>query len=85
MSKRNFITQVQSYGPTDPPVDSNCADILFFNDTLNTVFIDGFPVAAGGVLSIETNEDETNTTKYSISFGAGNTGSVYVIRKKYTT
>lgn len=83
MSKRNFITQMQSYGPNDPPVDSNCADITFFNDTLATVYIDGFPVAAGGTLAIESNEDETNITKYSISFGSGNTGLVYVIRKKY--
>ena len=83
MSKRNFITQTQSYDSSNTDVDSNCADILFFNDTLATVFVDGFPIAAGGSLSIESNEDETNVTKYKISFGSGNTGLVYVTRKKY--
>lgn len=83
MSKRNFITQTQSYDQNNTDVDSNCADILFFNDTTATVFVDGFPVAVGGSLSIESNEDETNVTKYKLSFGAGNTGLVYVTRKKY--
>jgi hypothetical protein len=48
----------------------------------DTIYVNGFPVAANGTLSISGNEGEINTTKYKLSFNGGS-GSVYVIRKKY--
>ena len=78
-----YITQTQVYDETQLDVDSFCNDILFYNSTANTVFIDGFPVAAGATYQISGNEGEVNTTKYKLSFGTGNTGFVYVTRKRY--
>ncbi len=83
MSKRNFITQVQSYDTNQVDIDSFCNDILFYNGCAGTVYIDGFPILTGATLMINGNEDEINTTKYKASFGTGNTGQLYVIRKKY--
>lgn len=78
-----YITEVQAYhSPTDLDVDSNCIDILFYNDTLGTVYVNGWPVAAGASYSITGNSDELNITKYKISYN-GNTGTVYVTRRKY--
>jgi len=85
MSKRNYITEVQAYDETQLDVDSNCNTIMFSVATVSTVFINGFPVATGGVLFIDGNEDETNVTRYRLAFGTGNTGQVFVMRKKYTT
>lgn len=79
---RNFKTELQTYTETELDVDSFCNDIIFYNGAAVTVYVNGFPVAAGGTLSISGNEGEINTTKYKLSFNGG-TGSVYVIRKKY--
>jgi hypothetical protein len=79
---RNFKTEMQTYTENDLDIDSFCNDILFYNTSAATVYINGFPVAAGGTLTISGNEGELNTTKYKISFNGG-TGSVFVIRKKY--
>ena len=79
---RNFKTELQAYTENELDVDSFCNDIIFYNDAASTVYVNGFPVAAGGTLSISGNEGEINTTKYKLSFNGG-TGSVYVIRKKY--
>lgn len=82
MSNRKFVTETQVYNESKTDVDSNCNDILFFNGTVGTIFVNGFPVASNGTYTINGHEDETNVTKYKISFN-GNTGSVYVTRKKY--
>lgn len=80
---RKYITQTQVYDETMLDVDSFCNDIIFLNSTTGTVYVDGFPVAAGATYQISGNEGEINTTKYKLSFGTGNTGLVYVTRKKY--
>ncbi|MFO0089230.1 MAG: hypothetical protein ACK518_00150 [bacterium] len=83
MNKTKFLTEVQAYqAPNDLDVDSFCIDILFNNQATGTVYINGFPVIAGGTLSINGNLNEINVTKYKISF-AGATGTVYVQRRKY--
>lgn len=83
MNKTKFITEVQAYtAPTDLDVDSFCIDILFNNQATGTIYVNGFPVAAGASLSINGNVNEINVTKYKISFG-GATGTVYVQRRKY--
>lgn len=79
---RNFKTELQTYTENELDVDSFCNDIIFYNGAAATVYVNGFPVAAGGTLSISGNEGEINTTKYKLSFNGG-TGSIYVIRKKY--
>jgi hypothetical protein len=79
---RNYKTEMQTYTQTELDVDSFCNDILFYNGAAATVYINSFPVAAGGTLIVTGNEGEINTTKYKLSFNGG-TGSVYVIRKKY--
>lgn len=81
---RKYITQTQVYDETMLDVDSFCNDILFFNSTAATVYVDGFPVASGATYQISGNEGELNVTKYKLSFGTGNTGLVYVTRKKYS-
>jgi len=81
--KTKFVTEVQVYtAPKDLEVDSFCIDILFNNQSTGTIYVNGFPVATGAVLAIDGNLNEINVTKYKISFG-GNTGSVYVQRRKY--
>lgn len=80
---RKYTTETQQYDITQTDVDSFCNDILFYNGCTATVFVNGFPVAAGATYSISGNEDEINTTKYKLSFGTGNTGIMYVTRKKY--
>jgi hypothetical protein len=80
-----YTTETQPYTSdgNNNIVDSQCSDILFFNNTTGTVYINGFPVASGGVYKIDSNNpDEMNITKYLISF-SGSTGTVYVTRKKY--
>lgn len=79
---RNFRTDMQVYTQNELDVDSFCNDILFYNGGAATVYVNGFPIAAGGTLIITGNEGEINTTKYKLSFN-GSTGSVYVVRKKY--
>jgi len=79
---RNFRTEMQAYTEAQLDVDSFCNDILFYNGAAATVYVNGFPVAAGGTLIITGNEGEINTTKYKLSFN-GETGTVYVVRKKY--
>lgn len=83
MADRKFRTETQQYSENINDVDSNCADIIFFNGALLPVFVDGFPIAPGATLEISGNENEINVSKYKLSFGAGNTGIVYVTRKKY--
>jgi hypothetical protein len=81
--KVKFVTEVQAYhSPSDIDIDSMCIDIIFYNDTAGLIFINGWPIAAGATLSISGNENEQNTTKYKVSFN-GNTGTVYVSRRKY--
>ena len=83
MNKTKFITEVETYtAPNDLDVDSFCIDILFNNQATGTVYVNGFPIAAGGTLSINGNVNEVNVTKYKISF-AGSTGTVYVQRRRY--
>ena len=83
MKKYTTETQVYSNNGNVTLVDSNCSDILFFNAANNTVFVNGFPVASGGVYQIDSNNpDELNITKYNLSF-SGSLGNVYVTRKKY--
>lgn len=78
-----FVTEVQAYhSPSDIDIDSMCIDIIFYNDTAGLIFINGWPVAAGGTYSISGNEKELNTTKYKVSYN-GNSGTVYVSRRKY--
>jgi len=79
---KNYKTEMQTYTENELDVDSFCNDITFYNGAATTVYVNGFPVAAGGTLRISGNEGEINTTKYKLSFNGG-TGSVYVIRKKY--
>ena len=79
---RNYKTELQVYTERELDVDSFCNDIIFYNGSAATVYVNGFPVAPTGTLSISGNEGEVNTTKYKLSFNGG-TGSVYVIRKKY--
>lgn len=79
---KNYKTEMQTYTELETDVDSFCNDILFFNSTATTIYVNGFPVATGGTLVINGNEGEINTTKYKLSFNGG-TGSVFVIRKKY--
>lgn len=79
---RNFRTDMQVYTENELDVDSFCNDILFYNGGAATVYVNGFPIAAGGTLIITGNEGEINTTKYKLSFN-GSVGSVYVVRKKY--
>lgn len=80
---RKYQTETQVYDETQLDVDSNCNDILFYNSTGATIFVNAFPVASGGVYEISGNEGEINTTKYKLNFTGGNTGLVYVTRKKY--
>jgi hypothetical protein len=78
-----FVTETQQYDQNTLNVSTNCVDIIFFNFTAATVFVDGFPVLAGATYEISGNEKEINVSTYKLSFGAGNTGIVYVTRKKY--
>ena len=83
MKKYTSETQVYSSDGNQSIIDSDCSDILFYNGASGTVFINGFPVAAGGTYKIDSNNpDEMNVTKYNLSF-SGSTGNVYVTRKKY--
>lgn len=81
---KNYITETEQFPNTSTKksVDTNCNDILFFNDTNATVFLEGFPIPTGQTLSISGNADEINVSKYQLSFGIA-VGTVYVIRKKY--
>ena len=82
--KINFKTETQTYqAPTDIDVDSICIDILFYNNTASTVYVNGFPLVGGGTLEITGNENELNTTKYKLSWNGALTGEVVVIRRKY--
>lgn len=82
-NKIQYRTEVQQYNsPNDLDVDSQCIDILFYNNASGTVYINGFPLAVGASLEISGNEGELNVTKYKISF-AGSTGAVIVNRRKY--
>lgn len=79
---RNYKTEMQTYTENQTDVDSFCNDILFYNGGASTVYVNGFPVGAGGTLIVTGNEGEINTTKYKLSFN-GSAGTLYVIRKKY--
>jgi hypothetical protein len=83
MNRQKFVTDVEVYTEVNQSnVDSNCIDILFYNSTAGTIFINGFPVGSGSTLSIDGNVGEINVTSYKIAFN-GNAGSVYVQRRKY--
>lgn len=83
MNRQKFVTDVEAYTEiNNSNVDSNCIDILFFNSTAGTVFINGFPVASGSTLAVDGNVGELNVTSYKIAFN-GNIGIVYVQRRKY--
>lgn len=81
---KNYITETEQFPntATKKNVDTNCNDILFYNDTNGTVFLEGWPIPTGQTLSIAGNADEINVSKYQLSFGSS-VGIVYVIRKKY--
>lgn len=82
--KIGYKTETQSYqAPQDIDVDSMCIDILFYNNTAATVYVNGFPLVGGGTLEITGNENELNTTKYKLSWNGALTGEVVVIRRKY--
>jgi len=79
-----YISETQSYAaPTDIDVDSMCIDIIFYNNSAATVYINGFPVASNGTLEITGNENELNVTKYKIGWNGAVAGEVVVIRRKY--
>jgi hypothetical protein len=82
--KTPYKTEVQTYqAPDNIDIDSMCIDILFFNNTGATVYINGFPVAGGASLEINGNETELNTTKYKISWNGATSGELVVLRRKY--
>lgn len=84
MNRIKYVTEVQSYAaPTGIDVDSMCIDILFYNNSASTVFINGFPVPALGTYEITGNDNELNVTKYKISWNGAVTGEVVVTRRKY--
>jgi len=82
MKQTKTETQQYSSDLTELDIDSNCIDIIFFNGTAVTIYVNGFPIAANATLTISCNENEINTTKYKLSFNGG-VGTVSVIRRKY--
>lgn len=84
MNKILYVTEVQSYAaPTGINVDSNCIDILFYNNSASTVYINGFPLTALASYEITGNDNELNVTKYIISWNGAVTGEIVVTRRKY--
>jgi beta-glucanase (GH16 family) len=73
-------TQIYSSDLQSLDVASDCLDIIFFNQTGGTVYVNGFPIVTNGTLTISCNEGEINATKYRLSFN-GQTGNIAVIRR----
>lgn len=77
----NISSQVQS-----TPVASNCAEIAFINFGATTVVINnGLPLAPGASVSFNGNQNELDTTIYTLTFPPTGNNNCVVIRKYYTS
>jgi hypothetical protein len=57
--------------------------ITFINNGGTAVTVNNIPLPVGSSLSIEGNNDEIDTTQYSLNFGTSTTGNVLVIQKMF--
>ena len=82
---RKFIHEIQAYRPTDATnIESNCNDIAFKNGGAASVTINGYLLQAGESLELAGQQNETNTSRFQISFSStAATEVLYVIRKLY--
>lgn len=75
------ITDIKFYA-TNTSLTSECLAITFAVPTgANPVNVNGYPIPAGGSLSIELSAGQVDFSMYEISFGSGGSGNeLYVIR-----
>lgn len=78
---KKFILDFQQY-QINNSIPSNCNAITFVNIGTVDCYVNKFLLTAGSSLAIEGNENEMDTTFYSIFF-TGGAGNLSVIRKFY--
>jgi len=64
-------------------VESNCSGLMFINQNLFAVYVNGFSLASGGTLVLDPqNSDDIDTTVYRIGWGS-NTGTLSIFKRIY--
>ncbi len=80
---KNYIYECENIDPLQTTVKSNCNSILFVNQGLTTMYVNGFPLQSGGTLELSGQADEIDNTNYQISWGTS-AGPLFVWRKRYS-
>lgn len=62
-------------------VRSLCNSITIINTGTATAVVNGLPLTTGNQYVSEGNQDEENTTNYSVRFAGAGTQQVFVIKK----
>jgi hypothetical protein len=75
----NYQTEFQQYN-TSFKIVANCNVITFVNQGAATVYINNYPLVAGGNIQVAGNPGEVDKTEYRVNMGT-TSGSVWVIRK----
>ena len=78
----NFSEDFQLYNQTQI-VRSDCNSLTVINTGTATAILNGLEIAPGAQYYAPGNENELNTTKYTLSFTGVGTEIVLVIRKIY--
>jgi len=82
MELQKTNTSTQFIARNTQEVAANCISIAFYRESgTNPVFINGFPLPAGEMLSFNQSQGYIDDTEYEITFGTGGSAnSLYVFR-----
>ena len=80
--KREFYEYFQLYN-LPQELRADCNELTVINLGSSSAIVEGLEILTGDQYISTGNENEVNTTRYRLSFGAGGTQVVLVIRKIY--
>jgi hypothetical protein len=83
MADRKYKWLTQVYTGADNQIKSDCNAIIFYNAGTTPCFVNSWPLVTGDRLILGGNENEIDTSLYTISFSAGGTNQLYVLRKYF--
>jgi hypothetical protein len=83
MADRKYKWLTQVYTGADNQIKSDCNAIIFYNSGTSLVYVNSWPLQPGDRLILGGNENEIDTSLYTISFSPGGTNEFYVLRKYY--
>lgn len=81
---RKYIFNAEQFYPDRQQIPANCSGIMFINTGSVVAYINQMPLPVGATLVLDDQEQNIDTTIYSLNFGGVTTGAgITVWRKIY--